>query len=240
MHHDSSFTPFLPKRVIVAHSSALLSAGLAAILGAREDWEVHTWDGVDERMPRPAAAGTPILVGDAPMIAQLSRRVLGARVVLVARADAPGDSQAQVDAKLPLECRPEELISVVDRLCGAPPSPVRRHELVRGGLAPGALRRVREHVAQRLAERIEIRDLAAVARLSVCHFARAFRESTGVPPHRYVTELRVSTAAALVRDTDRPLTEIAYDVGFCDLSHFSRLFARAFGESPRAYRTRHR
>jgi len=231
----------LPTRVIVAHSMALVSAGLAAILATRGGWDVRTWDDADERYALPRTTGQPILVGDAAMLDRLSGQLAGARVVLLSQDDAGSQEHAKVDAKLTPACSPADLIGAVDRLCAAESGPSRHvASPPRGGLAPCALRKVREHIAQRLAERIEIRDLAAIAGLSACHFARAFRESTGVPPHRYVTELRLATAAAQVRDTARSLTEIAYDVGFFDLSHFSRQFARAFGEAPSAYRARYR
>jgi AraC-like DNA-binding protein len=240
MLHDAAIHISAPPRVIVAHTTALLCAGLAAILASRGDWDVRTWDGVDERMPSPPTPCTPILVGDAPMILRLSRNVRGARVVLLASEDSVMDEDAPADETLPPECRADELIGAVDRLCAPVGAPVRPAGPQRGGLAPGALRRVREYRSVRLAERIEISDLAAVAGLSACHFARAFRESVGVPPHRYVTDLRLSTAATLVRETDHPLTQIAQDVGFFDLSHFSRLFGRTFGEPPRTYRCRYR
>jgi AraC-like DNA-binding protein len=240
MLHDVAIHLSAPPRVIVAHSTALLCAGLAAILASRGDWDVRTWDGVEERVPSPPTPGTPILVGDAPMILRMTKSVRGARVVLLAHDDASCDAQAPADEKLPPECRAEDLIGAVDRLCAPSGMPTRLAGPARGGLAPGSLRRVREYMSERLAERIEIRDLAEVAGLSACHFARAFRESVGVPPHRYVTDLRLWTAATLVRETDRPLTQIAQDVGFFDLSHFSRLFGRTFGEPPRTYRCRYR
>ena len=109
-----------------------------------------------------------------------------------------------------------------------------------GGLAPGALRRVQTHVEQRLAEKIELAELAAIAKLSECHFSRAFKQSMGMPPHRYLMARRVNAAAALICQTDRSLTEISLEVGFSDQSHFTRTFTRATGETPSAFRHRHR
>jgi AraC-like DNA-binding protein/DNA-binding NarL/FixJ family response regulator len=110
----------------------------------------------------------------------------------------------------------------------------------RGGLAPGALRRVRDHVEQRLSDKIELRDLAALSGLSECHFARAFKQSTGLPPHRYLMVRRVAKAADLIKTSDRPLSEVGLDAGFADQSHFTRVFLATTGETPRAYRHRHR
>jgi AraC-like DNA-binding protein len=110
----------------------------------------------------------------------------------------------------------------------------------RGGLPPGALRRVREFVSQRLAEKIELAHLADIAGLSVCHFSRAFKQSMGLPPHRYLMRERVAAAARLIRGTDRPLVEISLEVGFSDQSHFTRCFSDLMGATPRDYRRKHR
>lgn len=110
----------------------------------------------------------------------------------------------------------------------------------KGGLAPHALRRVREHVAAHYTESIDVDRLAAIAGLSAHHFARAFKQSLGVPPHRYVLLRRISAAAELVRDTDRSFAEIGTTVGFSDQSHFSRAFIAMTGERPSAFRRMHR
>lgn len=110
----------------------------------------------------------------------------------------------------------------------------------RGGLAPGALRRVKEHVEALLFDRIEVGDLARLVALSECHFSRAFRQSMGVPPHRYILGRRIEAAARLIADSDRALSEIAVTVGFSDQSHFTRTFLRFTGETPSAFRHRNR
>jgi transcriptional regulator GlxA family with amidase domain len=116
----------------------------------------------------------------------------------------------------------------------AAPSPCR------GGLAPGALRRVLAHIEGRLAERIEMSALAAIAGLSECHFSRAFGQSVGMPPHRYVMSRRIAAGAGLIESTDRAFTDIALSVGFSDHSHFTRMFVRMIGETPSSYRRRNR
>jgi AraC-like DNA-binding protein/DNA-binding NarL/FixJ family response regulator len=109
-----------------------------------------------------------------------------------------------------------------------------------GGIAPGALRRVREHVELRLSETLELSELAAVAGLSQCHFSRAFKQSVGETPHRYLMLRRVTAAIELIKHTDQRLTDISLSVGFSDQSHFTRTFVKLTGETPRAYRYRHR
>ncbi|MEO8004718.1 MAG: AraC family transcriptional regulator [Betaproteobacteria bacterium] len=110
----------------------------------------------------------------------------------------------------------------------------------RGGLPPGALRRVREIIEQRLTERVELSELAAVAGVSRCHFARAFKESTGQPPHQYLLNRRIAVAAGLIKDTNRTLADISLNMGFFDQSHFTRVFTRILGETPNAHRRMHR
>jgi transcriptional regulator GlxA family with amidase domain len=108
----------------------------------------------------------------------------------------------------------------------------------KGGLPSGVLRRVREHVEQRLSESIHLPDLARIAGLSACHFARAFKQSTGMPPHRFLVSRRVERAKQLIRQTNRPMADIALDVGFADQSHFTRRFAAVTGSTPHAFRQR--
>ncbi|MGH8060991.1 MAG: helix-turn-helix domain-containing protein [Pseudoxanthomonas sp.] len=125
-------------------------------------------------------------------------------------------------------------------VCGHAPwsaaSPGMRTFQTRGGLAAGTLRRINEYIEGGLSNPISLHDLAAMAGLSDCHFARAFKQSTGMPPHRYLMQRRVERAAMLIQATQRPLSEIALEVGCCDQSHFSRLVARVTGHTPRELR----
>ena len=106
----------------------------------------------------------------------------------------------------------------------------------RGGLPAGTLRRISEYIEGGLANPISLHDLASVAGLSDCHFARAFKQSTGMPPHRYLMKRRVERAAVLIQGTNWPLSQIALEVGFCDQSHFSRLVTQVTGQTPRELR----
>ncbi len=110
----------------------------------------------------------------------------------------------------------------------------------RGGLAPGALRRVREYVAAHLGEDLDIGTLAAQAGLSAYHFARAFKASVGMPPHRYLLAQRIQKAAELLERTEQSLAGIALAVGFADQSHFSRSFHGLVGLTPGQFRRAHR
>jgi transcriptional regulator GlxA family with amidase domain len=106
----------------------------------------------------------------------------------------------------------------------------------RGGLSARTLCRINEYVERQLSDTISLHDLALVAGLSDCHFARAFKQSVGMPPHRYIMNRRVDRATVLICSTDRPLSQIALEVGFCDQSHFTRLIASATGQTPRKLR----
>jgi AraC-like DNA-binding protein len=82
-------------------------------------------------------------------------------------------------------------------------------------------------------------DLAQAARqadISRFHFLRLFTGVLGVTPHQYLVRSRLRRAARLLADEDRPITDIAYDVGFNDLSNFVRTFHRAAGVSPLKFR----
>jgi AraC family transcriptional regulator len=91
-----------------------------------------------------------------------------------------------------------------------------------------------------LAEKIELRDLAAITGLSECHFSGSFEQSMGTPPHRYLMRRRIAAAAALIKTTDQTMTQISLEVGFFDHSHFTGVFFNVTGEAPCAFRRRHR
>lgn len=107
---------------------------------------------------------------------------------------------------------------------------------VRGGLAPYKLRHVTDYCDRHLAETVAVSDLAALVGLSAKHFARAFAESTGQPPHRWLIARRIAAARCLLADTNRPLSAIALDCGFADQSHFTACFRRFVGLAPGRFR----
>jgi transcriptional regulator GlxA family with amidase domain len=82
--------------------------------------------------------------------------------------------------------------------------------------------------------------VALACKLSVSHFARAFKASTGLSPHQWLTAARIETAQGLLANSPMPLVEVADTCGFADQSHFSRIFGRAIGISPGAWRREHR
>ncbi len=99
--------------------------------------------------------------------------------------------------------------------------------------------RARDEMDRRYAEPLDVPTLAAIAHLSASQFGRVFRDVYGETPHRYLQRRRVERAMTLLRQTDRPVTDIAWDVGFASLGTFSRTFSNIVGCSPTGFRARH-
>jgi len=83
---------------------------------------------------------------------------------------------------------------------------------------------------------LSLQEIAAEFGLSVSHFSRAFRISTGLPPHQWLLRQRVKVAKQLMTVRNLPLSEIAISAGFANQSHFTRVFSASVGVSPAAWR----
>ncbi len=101
------------------------------------------------------------------------------------------------------------------------------------------LLRAKDLIDARYAEPLDVAALARAARLSPAHFSREFRRAFGETPHQYLLTRRLERAAALLRSTDRSVTEICFAVGLRSLGSFTTSFGRAYGLSPTAYRAAH-
>jgi len=101
------------------------------------------------------------------------------------------------------------------------------------------LLRARDAMDRAYADPLNVRAVAAVAHISVAHFSRSFRAVFGETPHRYLQRRRVERSMFLLRDTDRSVTDICFDVGFTSRGTFSRTFREIMGESPSEYRVGH-
>jgi AraC-like DNA-binding protein len=108
--------------------------------------------------------------------------------------------------------------------------------VVRGGLAAWQERRAKEMLTADLTAGISLSDLASECGLSVSHFTRAFRQTTGLPPHRWLLRQRIERAKVLLRNASISLSDIALVCGFADQSHFTRVFSGATGLAPGAWR----
>lgn len=101
------------------------------------------------------------------------------------------------------------------------------------------LLRARDAMDRDYAQPLNVRAIATVAYLSEAHFIRSFRAAFGETPHRYLQRRRVERAMFLLRETDRSVTDVCFDVGFTSLGTFSRTFREIVGETPSDYRVRH-
>ena len=89
-----------------------------------------------------------------------------------------------------------------------------------------------------VADDVSLEDAARAAGVSPFHFLRIFSAVVGATPHQYLLRLRLARAARLLTEEERPITDVAFDCGFADLSNFVRTFRRAAGVSPREFRKR--
>jgi len=107
-----------------------------------------------------------------------------------------------------------------------------RAALQRGGLSTVAKRRALELMELGTDGRLSVESLAKEVGLSPAHFSRAFKETMGVPPHRYLLNLRLERARRMLDAEDATLSAVAQRAGFADQAHFTRLFKREYGVTP--------
>ena len=108
--------------------------------------------------------------------------------------------------------------------------------IVKGTLAPWQQRLVTQMMRERLFEGISITELADACGLSAGALVRGFKKSTGVSPHQWLLYRRIDMAIELMSSRDTSLAQIAFNAGFSDQSHFSRVFAQKMGVTPGAWR----
>ena len=107
---------------------------------------------------------------------------------------------------------------------------------VTGRMGANQLRQVIDYINDNLAENLSLEQIARVVNLGVYQFARLFKQTTGQSPHQYVISRRIERAKILLRETQLPIADIAYRVGFANQGHFSTQFRRRTGVTPKAYR----
>jgi len=111
-------------------------------------------------------------------------------------------------------------------------TPVTRPKPQLGGLSASTLRRVEDFIHANLARKLSIAEMATVAGFSPTHFARAFREATGRPPHQYVTLLRPRLAEELAKNSSLILGEIAVKTDFATHSQMTATMQQCWGTTP--------
>jgi AraC family transcriptional regulator len=203
--------------------SAIVTRGAHAVNAAVRGVKVVVDEFVEDVQTQatnpPAAAGLPLnyLAKSLAKLLETARREL--------------DSNRET-AKASLVTASSILQSEIERGSGANGSRP-------GALAGWQIARVRAFIEENLHSNIDAKDLSAVAQRSPAHFARSFKQAFGEPPHAYVIKRRLERACHLMVTTSESLSEIALGVGLTDHAHLSKLFQRAFGQSPSIWRREH-
>jgi AraC-like DNA-binding protein len=167
--------------------------------------------------------GARRLAFDVPRLPPLQSVMPLTAAAEAARDDADADALEELAIRL--------AAAVVATLSGSPPRPPlpsRRDER----RVNGAVR----SIEARAQERLTLTGLARESATSPYHFLRTFRQIVGMTPHQYVLRIRMHRAAVRLRRSDDPISTIAFDTGFSDLSTFNRRFRRLWGMSPSAWR----
>jgi AraC-like DNA-binding protein len=103
-------------------------------------------------------------------------------------------------------------------------------------LRPRAVRRAIEYIHANLADSVRLHDIAGAVGLSVFHFSRTFRHTTGLAPHRYLVRARIERVKLLLLESEQSLAAIAEEAGFSDQSHMSKVFRKLAGTTPKHFR----
>lgn len=188
-------------------------------------------------MTVPDRVGRPL---SEPMIAAIAARILAdlrAGGQVADRLHRPNEPVATAHCASPCygpSCPKvaqveSQIQAIVAEALGADARPVRFSQ---GGLAPWQLRKVIAEIAVRLDQIISVKSLAEIASLSAKHFARAFRQSTSLSPHRWIMLQRVERARQLLVETDEPVCIIAAMCGFADQSHLTAVYRKVTGTTP--------
>ena len=145
--------------------------------------------------------------------------------------EGTGSPRLVATSKIPLRDRRGRVIGVAGFS--------RQIERMQSGSAD-TMAEVIRHLHRNVGDEITTEQLAEMAGVSVSHFERRFRLALGSSPRQYLIRIRIEHAAAMLRETDQNITEIAQSCGFYDHAHFSRSFRRAMGMAPSEYQKRTR
>ena len=105
-----------------------------------------------------------------------------------------------------------------------------------GGLTGRKLNMATEFIQENIERDLGITEIANVVDLSPFHFARSFKQATGVSPHQYLIKNRIERAKSLLTGSELPIVEVGFKVGFKNQSHFTTLFRKLTSMTPKAYR----
>jgi AraC family transcriptional regulator len=192
-----------------------------------------TWGGVNGTTEALEIYPDPALVRRIAHAAPPIENALGVRDAVVfgmatvlRRAHVIGTNITDIEASTVAH----RLVAHVVRAYGDRAAPAGRPPV--GVLDRRTVERVTEFVDADLAARITLDRMADVAALSPFHFARAFKQTTGLAPHRFVTARRLEAAKAALLTSNASVMRVAHQVGFSNVSHFRRVFRREFGVTP--------
>ncbi|WP_298115569.1 DNA-binding response regulator [Flavobacterium sp.] len=101
---------------------------------------------------------------------------------------------------------------------------------------PLAIRNVISYINDNIYERIDIEELAKLTRWKKHHFLRIFAKEVGVTPYQYILKRKIDIAKSLIKETEQPINEIAYDLGFINYGNFSQIFKKFIKQSPESYK----
>jgi len=110
-----------------------------------------------------------------------------------------------------------------------------RPAVYRGGLSHYKLRQVLAFINDNLATTLSLVDMANLIQMGPCHFARAFKASTGFSPHQYILRRRIDRALEVLKQTHVNLADLAYKLGFSSQGHFTTVFRKMVGVPPNSY-----
>jgi AraC family transcriptional regulator len=191
-----------------------------------------TWGGVAETTEALEIYPDPVLVRRIAPDARRVENALGVRdavvfgmAALVKRAHVVGANLTDIEASTLAHRLVAHVVRTYGEGGGRGGPPV-------GGLDRRTVDRVTEFVDADLAATITLDRMADIAALSPFHFARAFKATTGLAPHRFVTARRIEAAKAALLTSNASVVRIAHQVGFSNVSHFRRVFRRELGVTP--------
>jgi AraC family transcriptional regulator len=182
----------------------------------------------------PIASGSPAIPQESNSLEsddEVTRSLFHA--LMLAMRDS--DPQCAATLRLAIAVRQLGLRPAIHGAAASARPPVNGRKLQ--ALQKWRLKRVRDYIDAHMSARITLHNLAAVAGLSRMHFASQFRLATGLRPHEFLLQRRVRRAQELMKDTTMPIVEIALAVGFQTQAHFSTVFRRSVGCTPRRWRT---
>ena len=170
---------------------------------------------------------------DVPRDSSLHSREDGRETLAGLLARAAGALETDLQAARTCIRHLAEMLGIDLRLEELAPA---EHACSRGGLAPWQANRIRSYIEDHLDSSMRATDLAPIAQLSTSQFFRTFRKTFGEAPLAYIMRRRIVRAQQRMLSSQVPLVQIAMECGMCDQPHFTRVFRRIVGVSPRVWR----